>query len=306
MPYSKRPKYRKSTTKRKPILSPLPSQFVDLSGSEQTTVTLNNDRKPSSSVLPHKIDHTSMSGYSSERHRTRSKFRVPSRRTSTPKPIEIVDLTQPSSIEMIRKENTLYFSYDPRGVENDDRLPEDYCVKCRCPNQYCAEKMFGKFLSNLMEKQIARMGFEYYEKENDILWDFSTHYVNLLEMKVCFNNIALGEYRLESHTILPMCIKEGSYKKLLDDLMLWKHRDEEVMEFVNDDEIERGLPPLLKRQDSGSDDDDNDNPPALYASPLKRSVVEQKSDISPSVRALKKQLSTNGKNFMKVFNPYKK
>jgi hypothetical protein len=136
-------------------------------------------------------------------------------------------------------------------------------------------------------------------------FDFSTHYVNLLEMKVCFNNIALGEYRLECHTILPTCIKQGSYHKLLEDVKLWKHRDDNVVEFLNDEEIDMGLPPLLKRQESDSDDDDDD-PPTLQGSPLKRTSIEQASDIGPTFRAMKERVSSKGKNIMKVFNPYKK
>jgi hypothetical protein len=309
LPFSKRTKIRNSNRKRKAVLSPPPSKFVDLSGDQEITTKKSSETSTTSTTTVSRKDQSiSMSSSSSaERHRRRSKFRVPSRRTAPPKPIEIIDLTRPSSIETIRKENELYFSYDPRGVDNDHELPTGYCQKCRCPDVYCAEKMFGKYLYLLMEKQISRLGFEYYEKEKDILWDFSTHYVNLLEMKVCFNNISLGEYRLESHTIMPMCINQGSYKKLLDDLKLWKHRDHEVMEFVNDDEIEMGLPPLLKRQDSGSDDDSyNNGPPSLHASPLKRTAIEQSADIGASFRAMKEKVSSKGKNAMRVFNPYKK
>jgi hypothetical protein len=161
---------RKYCSGGKPILSPLPSQFVDLSGEDWTSKAQPTVYKMSNEAVRRRKTSNDVLEVSSKRHRSRSKFRVPSRRTSGQKPVEIIDLTQPSSIETIRKENRLYFSYDPRGIENDDHLPEDYCLMCRCPNQYCAEKMFGKYLYKLMEKQISRMGFEYYDKEKDIFF----------------------------------------------------------------------------------------------------------------------------------------
>ena len=245
------------------------------------------------------------------RHNRRSKFRPPSKRTSVSKPIEIIDLTCHPSIETIRKENHLYFTYDPRGVEFDDELPTDHCLVCRCPTPYCAEKMFGRHLYKYMEIMIGRMGFEYYKKEKTIHWDTLSHYINMLEMKLSFNNIALSDWKLDNHTLLPMCIKNGSYRQLLDDVVLWKHREVDdkptnaVMEFVNDDEINDGLPPLLKRQDSGSDDE-GDEPPTLDTTSLvKRTTIEQASDVSPLFKVIKKMV-TNKCNDMRVVNVYKK
>ena len=310
IPSSKRTTY-KNTVIKKRVLAPPPSLFVDLSGDDFPSSTHTISTKPrvwSARYSTKKMSEALAS--SARRHNLRSKFRPPSKRTSVSKPIEIIDLTCPASIETIRKENNLYFTYDPRGVENDDDLPKDYCIECRCPTPYCAEKMFGKHLYKYMEILIGRMGFDYYKKEKDIHWDILSHYINMLEMKLCFNNIALGDWKLDNHTLLPMCIKQGSYRKLLDDVSLWKHREIEdapvttVMEFINDDEINDGLPPLLKRQDSGSDDEGDDLPSLHTTSPVKRTAVEQASDVSPLFKEIKKRVSNN-LNAMRVVNVYR-
>ena len=87
------------------------------------------------------------------------------------KPIVIIDLTEPLAIKTIRKDNDLYFTYDPRGVSINN-IPVDYCKYCCCPEPYCAEKMSGRYWYEYMERLVGWMGFKYYKLETrDIKWD---------------------------------------------------------------------------------------------------------------------------------------
>ena len=56
----------------------------------------------------------------------------------------------------IRNENSLFYSYNPRGVEGKKKLPNDYCQFCQCPRQYCANTVFGKVCADDVEFLLYR------------------------------------------------------------------------------------------------------------------------------------------------------
>jgi hypothetical protein len=310
LPYSKRSSFKRPSEKR--VLAPPQRLFVDLySDAKPSSLEVALKDPPSSSSasatsvkmnpnLPRK-----RSGGSRSRRNRRDEKKF--------KPIEIIDLTAPPSIESIRLNNNIYFTYDPRGLANNTTLPVGYCRHCRCPEPYCADKMFGKYCYQHMERLVSRMGFDYYRLERDIKWDFISQYMNLLEMKLTFNNIVIRNWKLDKDMEFPLCVSQGHYKTFLEDVKLWENRDSEenppiVMEFVNDDDIEMGLPPLLKRKDSDSDDDvDEPSGTASRKASTDRTAVEQASDVGMMFKLVKHHLLERKvpKN-SKVVNPYTK
>ena len=40
--------------------------------------------------------------------------------------------------------HSLFFSYDPRGMKANEKLPETYCPDCRCPRIYCSNIVMNK------------------------------------------------------------------------------------------------------------------------------------------------------------------
>ena len=47
-------------------------------------------------------------------------------------------------LDRIKQMNSLFFSYDPRGVKPNHKLPESYCPGCRCPRNYCSDIVMKK------------------------------------------------------------------------------------------------------------------------------------------------------------------
>ena len=310
LPFSKRTAFNRRLEKK--VSAPPERLFVDLysdSPSSKSQVVLKDPSSSSTSL-------TTSSNMYSKFYRKRPGGNHPPRRNKKKDnkkfvPIEIIDLTEPPSIETIRNNNDLYFTYDPRGVSLSN-IPVGYCNYCRCPDPYCADKMFGRYCYEYMERLVGRMGFKYYKLETDIKWDFLTHYKNLLEMKLTFNNILVGDWKLDKDMEFPKCLRVGYYAKFLSDMKLWENREDEdaqppiIMEFVDDDDIAMGLPPLLKRHDSESDDE-VDGPSGMrrHASSSK-TAVEQASDVGPMFKVMKQHLLNGQKKTSKMVNPYKK
>ena len=54
---------------------------------------------------------------------------------------------EPQPFDMIRRNNSLFISYDPWGVRKGIELPEGHwCIYCRCPGFYCADIVLGKYV----------------------------------------------------------------------------------------------------------------------------------------------------------------
>jgi hypothetical protein len=321
-PFSERePVTRRSyTASKKPFVIPQSAVVIDLCNIDSSITGQNSSSTKQSPSYPKYHHPDNMLSNSASRPNRNSKPRPHKRSKKEHQTREIIDLTVPSSLLAIREQNKVYFSYDPRGVSIDN-VPDDYCQDCRCPKPYCADKVFGIHCNQYMERMIGRMGFDYYQRERDLLWDYHSHYVCMLEMKLSFNNIRVGNFSFDRDAELPSCVKQGSYKTFLDDLQLWKHGDSdsearkiESVEFVDDEDIERGIPPLLKRKESDSDDDENEEV-AKYNEDVKqrkekvvnhrRTAVEQSSDIGATFKLMKNHLQKQ-KNYSKVVNPYKK
>ena len=54
------------------------------------------------------------------------------------------DLLPGTPLDLIKSQHSLFYLYNPRGFNKRRFLPPGYCVYCRCPENYCADKVFGE------------------------------------------------------------------------------------------------------------------------------------------------------------------
>ena len=121
----------------------------------------------------------------------------------------------PAPLSLIRKQNKLYFSYDPRGYKTDP-LPDDYCVHCRCPTVYCAEVVFGVMSLNHAETLAYSPGPHCTGERSDMKELFDRAYTKLVFAKIKFNGIDLGVAETKRSFFalkIPKCMKRQSLKK---------------------------------------------------------------------------------------------
>ena len=119
---------------------------------------------------------------------------------------------------IIRKENKLFYSYDPRGIEGDEELPPVYCQSCRCPRQYCANRVLGRMSAE-------DVGFLLYRNSHDNLPDssrgglkdeFAMAYKRAVHSKMRENRIPFPfGYDLGVCYKLPRCVRKGYLRKFL-------------------------------------------------------------------------------------------
>jgi hypothetical protein len=128
-------------------------------------------------------------------------------------------------ISLIRSTYSLYFSYDPRG-STVSPLKIGYCKHCRCPLNYCAEKVFGHICYKRCVTKIYNKG-THHHNEDTIENMYRRTYTKMLYAKMCFNNIT---YSVRNLYHVPKCMKVGSYGRLQarvkkdnekDDKLLW-------------------------------------------------------------------------------------
>ena len=216
-----------------------------------------------------------------------------------------VDLTLPvvfPALTQIKKENDLFFTYNPMGCDVPVNSDLTYCEHCRCPLVYCNNTVFGPMCYRDVERLVCKNGFEEFEGDREIKLFFRCTYTDLIKSKMLMNNVSLihiSEYR---YMRLPKCVKRGSLRKLIDDIKLWKHEEDEVR-------IQDGLEPQTPDEDKiflaletgeGLPEDLPPLDPPLSTSasgrvvnPYKntgRTAVEQAADVGPMFKVMKKEV----------------
>jgi hypothetical protein len=79
----------------------------------------------------------------------------PNRQLVKVKPVE-----RDLSLQEIKKNNTLFYTYDPRGNKTKP-LPKGYCSSCLCPQIYCAETIFGNMTEHHALTKVCCSGSTY-------------------------------------------------------------------------------------------------------------------------------------------------
>ena len=216
-----------------------------------------------------------------------------------PNPV-VVDLTQDETeLVNIKQQHPLFFSYDPTGVDPSKMETNiEYCRICKCPEVYCCNTIFGPMCHKDVEHLVCKNGFQDYEEESELKSCFKCIYTDLVKCKMLMNNVSLREINDFKYMSLPKCVKRGYLKKLIDDVALWEHQEEQDM-------YERGSA-IAAIYDNKSDDEPADLPDLVDRSieeeldvvhvimnpylPQKRAVVEQATDVSPLFKVIKTQV----------------
>ena len=176
------------------------------------TVSNVETKKESTSSSPQKGDNLSND---TQRHKV-----TPSKSSSSvvvSNPYKTKKKEPPAPLSLIRKQNKLYFSYDPRGYKTDP-LPIGFCVHCRCPLVYCAEVVFGEMSLNHAETLAYTPGPHCTEERSDMKELFDRAYTKLVFAKIKFNHIDLGVEETKRSFFalkIPKCMKRNSLKRFL-------------------------------------------------------------------------------------------
>lgn len=295
-----RPSYKR-TIPYNHIKAPPPSRYVDLY-SEGSSEKVHNpysteDKKCSSTSVSQdtRKKKSNHGGSTSNRNKRRKGSTSTIRHNINFRSIEIVDMTRPPSIQEMKNDNQLFYTYDPRGVPEEE-VTDAHCKHCRCPTMYCAEKVFGDFAYKHVEMMVSKRGFEEYEKECDICWEFMESYVTHIHSKMVWNGISLSNVDFDKDIVLPKCMKKGSMAKIIDDIKIWKHRDtddtiEERPWLSDDDAHTITIPPNFSEELLNYNGSPN-RPLASERRKLRELCELQKADVSPMFVALKKSMAT--------------
>ena len=228
--------------------------------------------------------------------------------------VEVIDITDDRSaaiksgqllpgtpISLIRSNYSLYFSYDPRGLKVTP-LKIGYCMYCKCPSNYCAEKVFGHICYKRCETKIYSKGCHRFDDEaiEDM---YRKVYTKMLFAKMSFNNISYTTTHLYR---IPKCMKLNSYSRLLarvkrdnkkSDKLLWDDDFDMSKEELNAF-AKRHCPDYKHTYDYSIDfSKQEDEEEKKYmkeleedAKTVKRSAVEQVADVSPLFKVAKQEV----------------
>lgn len=169
-------------------------------------------------------------------------------------PDNIIDLTYDEVIiplSLIKRDNKVFYSYDPRGVPYEDYLPLNYCNDCRCPKPYCANIMFTDMVYNHVMHLVLKNGSESYEDTDSICEEVSDVYTNLIHSKMMWNNIPFESCDKGTYLRLPACMAPNELvTKIEVDLNKQKEEDANLA-WASTLEIEiDGIPKVTNHQAS--------------------------------------------------------
>ena len=140
---------------------------------------------------------------------------------------EVIDLTSTTEslpLSLIKKYNSLFFTYDPRGYDVTlSIIPHDYCSACRCPEVYCANKVFGAMVYKETEDLIEEEGKDNFDP-SEIKYRFRQYYTHAVHSKMRWNGISFEDYNTSIFIRVPSCMKRGYLRKLIHDINLENER----------------------------------------------------------------------------------
>lgn len=144
---------------------------------------------------------------------------------------EVIDLTDDDDIPLmadIRKNNELFFTYDPRGIWSDRDKP-DYCSECGCPKNYCANTVFGK--ECMIRSEYILIGKKKCNVDKmDVLSTLSHVYSDAVQAKARTNMIVdIFEHECYESLLLPNCILEETASVLIKKVTDYKDKNDSIV-----------------------------------------------------------------------------
>ena len=120
-------------------------------------------------------------------------------------------------LDVMKMQNSVFFSYDPSGYPLKKILPIGYCSLCRCPDAYCVDKVFGEMCIKQCEYEVYNIqGMSYIDpRDTDKLQIvFEDVYTGVVKHKMMWNNIDMNSnFHVNVLINLPRCIKRKSYRQ---------------------------------------------------------------------------------------------
>ena len=185
-----------------------------------TPTTVKKEKSPPIGVID-------LTGFSNEKHEVIDLQFSESEKEDT----ELVKPTvRSSTYEEIKRENKLFFTYDPAGVESGEILPDGYCVHCRCPSLYCSNIVLGRDCLHHMEFLLYRCHGSSSIHDTSTLGlkeTFAEVYTDALNAKRRANAIYFDHgFKISRNYIVPYCVRRGYRKRFLSNV-----RKEEQYEY---------------------------------------------------------------------------
>ena len=188
----------------------------------------------------------------------------PKKKTKQTKEVEeevvdaVVDLSQRyegsmmpgTPLAVLKKQNMLYFTYNPMGYDPDFMLPRGYCRHCRSPNNYCAQLVFGENCKRQAEHIIynIRGGSDTMDND-DVLQVYEEIYTEAVHNKAMENEILFHDEYDKDEAVLnvPRCVRRSSQKRLL---LRFKSEEESAADALWNDmkEQEEMKVPMKKKE----------------------------------------------------------
>ena len=147
-----------------------------------------------------------------------------------------VDLLPGTPLQKMVEQNSLFFSYNPYGLDISETLPKGYCPSCRCPNNYCSNVVLGKMCYNHASFILYDVeGVGYYDEKEEAAYLFAKAYTEAVRYKMLQNNIDLhGDFEPELVISVPSCVKRGYQRKFIRGYIVAKSEyEEEENSFMN-------------------------------------------------------------------------
>ena len=116
-------------------------------------------------------------------------------------------------------QNPVFFAYNPYGYPKKSTLPVGCCYSCRCPEAYCAERVFGEMCLKQAEHEVYTvqgMAKIHPRDVDELRILFETIYTAAVKHKMMWNNIDPPVAFRGSHIIgVPRCVKNNSLRRFV-------------------------------------------------------------------------------------------
>jgi hypothetical protein len=131
-----------------------------------------------------------------------------------------IDLTEDAlSVFVIRNQHTLFFSYDPTGSNDHNKVGIAMCDMCDCPQIYCSNIVFGDLAATRAMSLMKDNDIHSYDGDDEVGKVFENEYKKLVISNMIWNNIRCKDIdNMEQSIHLPMCIIQGSLTRLCRDV----------------------------------------------------------------------------------------
>ena len=134
-------------------------------------------------------------------------------------------------LDVLKMQNPVFFTYNPYGYPKNHTLPVGCCYSCRCPEVYCAERIFGEMCLKQAEYEVYHVqGMAKIDPGDvdELRIVFETIYTAAVKHKMMWNNIDIPAAFRDNHIVtVPGCIKKKSLRRFVLNYRYENKTDEE-------------------------------------------------------------------------------